>query len=194
MHHFEYRGDELACEGVPLRKIAETVGTPTYVYSYATLERHFKVFDEAFQGRKHIICFSMKANSNLAVLRAMVSWGAGVDIVSGGELYRALKVGADPKKIVFSGVGKREDEIEYAIRSGILAFNVEHLTGLFLLKMVALASMRDWLQQSVPGLLGLRQTHQVIHRCIQGLVGSGAIFIQAHGTPDIARQAVAIRS
>src|SRR5262249_23489852 len=114
-----------ACEGVPLRAIAERVGTPTYVYSYATLERHFKVFDDAFQGRKHIVCFSMKANSNLAVLRAMVSWGAGVDIVSGGELYRALKVGADPKKIVFSGVGKRDDEIEYAIRSGILAFNVE---------------------------------------------------------------------
>jgi diaminopimelate decarboxylase len=125
MHHFEYRGDELACEGVPLRTIAERVGTPTYVYSYATLERHFKVFDDAFQNRKHIICYSMKANSNLAVLRAMVSWGAGVDIVSGGELYRALKVGADPKKIVFSGVGKREEEIEYAIKSGILAFNVE---------------------------------------------------------------------
>ncbi len=125
MHHFDYRSDELYCEDVPLRKIAEQVGTPTYVYSYATLERHFKVFDQAFEKRPHVICFSMKANSNLAVLRAMVSWGAGVDIVSGGELYRALKVGADPKKIVFSGVGKREDEIEAAIRAGILAFNVE---------------------------------------------------------------------
>jgi diaminopimelate decarboxylase len=125
MHHFEYSGDDLACEGVPLRVIAEKVGTPTYVYSYATLERHFQVFDGAFGGQKHIVCFSMKANSNLAVLRAMVSWGAGVDIVSGGELYRALKVGADPKKIVFSGVGKRDDEIAYAIESGILAFNVE---------------------------------------------------------------------
>ena len=125
MHHFEYQGDDLSCEGVPLAKIAAEVGTPTYVYSQATLERHFKVFDDAFRGRKHIICFSMKANSNLAVLRAMVKWGAGVDIVSAGELFRALKVGADPKKIVFSGVGKREDEIESAIRAGILAFNVE---------------------------------------------------------------------
>jgi diaminopimelate decarboxylase len=131
MHHFDYRGDELYCEEVPLARIAEQVGTPAYVYSHATLERHFRVFDGALRatteprGRKHIVCFSMKANSNLAVLRAMVSWGAGVDIVSGGELYRALKVGADPKKIVFSGVGKRDDEIEYAIKSGILAFNVE---------------------------------------------------------------------
>jgi len=125
MHHFEYRGDDLFCEGVPLARIAEQVGTPAYVYSHATLERHFKVFDDAFAGRPHVVCFSMKANSNLAVLRAMVSWGAGVDIVSGGELFRALKVGADPKKIVFSGVGKREDEIEAAIRAGILAFNVE---------------------------------------------------------------------
>jgi diaminopimelate decarboxylase len=128
MHHFEYRGPDLYCEQVPLQRIAEQVGTPCYVYSLATLERHFRVFDGALgEGatRKHLICYSMKANSNLAVLRALVSWGAGVDTVSKGEIHRALKAGADPKKIVFSGVGKREDEIEYAIQAGILAFNVE---------------------------------------------------------------------
>jgi diaminopimelate decarboxylase len=125
MHFFDYRGDELCAEAVPLRAIAAEVGTPTYVYSHATIERHFKVFDAAFKRSKHVICYSMKANSNLAVLRAMVALGSGVDIVSGGELFRALRVGADPKKIVFSGVGKTEDEIEYALEAGILAFNVE---------------------------------------------------------------------
>ena len=125
MHHFEYKGDELYCEQVPLAKIAAEVGTPVYVYSHATLERHYKVFDSALGAHKHIICYSVKANSNLAVLRALVAMGAGVDTVSRGEIFRALKVGADPKKIVFSGVGKREDEIEYALEQGILAFNVE---------------------------------------------------------------------
>ena len=125
MHHFEYRGDELYAEDVPLGRIAEQVGTPTYVYSHATLTRHYRVFDEAFAGRPHTICYSMKANSSLGVLRARVALGAGVDIVSGGELYRALKVGADPRKIVFSGVGKRADEIAYALEAGILCFNVE---------------------------------------------------------------------
>src|SRR5947207_9858625 len=122
MHHFDYRDGELHCEDVPLARIAEQVGTPTYVYSYSTLARHYRVFDEAFAGSPHVICYSMKANSNLAVLRALVALGAGVDIVSGGELYRALRAGADAKKIVFSGVGKREEEIEYALESGILAF------------------------------------------------------------------------
>jgi diaminopimelate decarboxylase len=125
MHHFQYRGPELYCEDVALAKIAEEVGTPVYVYSHSTLERHFRVFDDALAGRPHMVCYSMKANSNLAVLRSLISWGAGVDTVSRGEIYRALKAGADPKKIVFSGVGKREDEIEYAIEVGILAFNVE---------------------------------------------------------------------
>src|SRR5437870_5816110 len=124
MHHFEYRGDALFAEGVPLSQIAEQVGTPTYVYSFSTIERHVRVFDAAFAGQKHLLCYSMKANSNLAVLRALTSLGAGVDIVSAGELYRALRAGADPKKIVFSGVGKRDDEIEYALETGILSFNV----------------------------------------------------------------------
>jgi diaminopimelate decarboxylase len=137
MNHFHYKGDELYCEDVPLREIAAKVGTPTYIYSQATIERHFRVFDEAFARRKHLICYSVKANSNLAVLRSLFALGAGADIVSGGELYRALRAGCDPKKIVFSGVGKREDEIETALESGILAFNVESEGELELIDRVA---------------------------------------------------------
>ena len=137
MNHFEYQGDRLFCEGVALDDIAAKVGTPTYVYSHATLERHFRVFDEAFTGIPHIVCFSVKANSNIAVLRAMVKWGAGMDIVSGGELHRALRAGADPQKIVFSGVGKREDEIEAGLRAGILCFNVESPGEIELIEKVA---------------------------------------------------------
>ena len=125
MNHFEYRNGEMFAEQVPLKRIAQEVGTPAYVYSLATLKRHFKVFDQAFAKVPHIVCFSVKANSNLALLRAFAKEGSGFDIVSGGELFRALKVGADPKKIVFSGVGKKKEEIEYALNSGILMFNVE---------------------------------------------------------------------
>jgi diaminopimelate decarboxylase len=125
MHFFEYKNHQLQCEGIPIQQIAEKVGTPFYLYSYHTLVRHFTVFDEAFKGIPHLICYSAKANSNLAFLRLFVNLGGGVDVVSGGELYRALKGGAAPQKIVFSGVGKREDEIEYALKTGILMFNVE---------------------------------------------------------------------
>jgi diaminopimelate decarboxylase len=125
MNHFEYRGGEMFAEEVPLKRIAREVGTPAYVYSLATLKRHFQVFDQAFASVPHIVCFSVKANSNLALLRAFAKQGSGFDIVSGGELFRALKAGGDPKKIVFSGVGKKKDEIEYALDAGILMFNVE---------------------------------------------------------------------
>lgn len=125
MNHFEYRNGEMFAEEVPLKRIAKEVGTPAYVYSLATLKRHYNVFDQAFAKVPHIVCFSIKANSNLALLRAFAKQGSGFDIVSGGELFRALKVGADPKKIVFSGVAKKKDEIEYALNSGILMFNVE---------------------------------------------------------------------
>jgi len=125
MHHFQLREGELYAEGVPLRKVAEEVGTPCYVYSLATLRRHYRVFDDAFAGIRHLICFSVKANSNLAVLRTFVREGSGFDIVSGGELFRALKAGADPARIVFSGVGKTRAEITAALRAGILMFNVE---------------------------------------------------------------------
>ena len=125
MNHFEYRNGEMFAEGVPVKPIAKEVGTPAYVYSLATLKRHFQVFDRAFSAVPHIVCFSVKANSNIALLRVFAKEGGGFDIVSGGELFRALRAAADPKKIVFSGVGKKKDEIEYALKSGILMFNVE---------------------------------------------------------------------
>jgi diaminopimelate decarboxylase len=125
MHFFEYKNHQLHCEDIPIQQIAEKVGTPFYLYSYHTLVRHFTVFDDAFKGIPHLVCYSAKANSNISLLRLFVDLGGGVDIVSGGELYRALKGGADPHKIVFSGVGKREDEIEYALKNDILMFNVE---------------------------------------------------------------------
>lgn len=137
MNYFEYRNGEMFAEGVPLKRVAREVGTPAYVYSLATLKRHFRVFDQAFAKARHIVCFSVKANSNLALLRAFAKEGSGFDIVSGGELYRALKVGADPKKIVFSGVGKKRQEIEYALNAGILMFNVESEEELFALNEIA---------------------------------------------------------
>ena len=137
MHFFEYKDHQLYCEGIPIQQIAEKVGTPFYLYSYQTLVRHFTVFDEAFKGIPHLICYSAKANSNLALLRLFVNLGGGVDVVSGGELYRALKGGADPRKIVYSGVGKREDEIEYALKTGILMLNVESSQELQVINEVA---------------------------------------------------------
>jgi diaminopimelate decarboxylase len=125
MHHFQYKGDELYAEEVAVKDIVAKVGSPVYIYSQATLERHFKAMDNAFASAAHTICYSVKANSNLAVLKTFINLGGGVDIVSGGELYRALLAGVDPKKVVYSGVGKRDDEIAYALESGILMFNVE---------------------------------------------------------------------
>src|SRR5919106_963665 len=125
MNHFQYRNREMFAEEVSLKRIAQEVGTPAYIYSLATLKRHYRVFDEAFAKVPHIVCFSVKANSNLALLRTFAKEGSGFDIVSGGELFRALKAGGDPKKIVFSGVGKKKEEIEYALATGILMFNVE---------------------------------------------------------------------
>lgn len=125
MHHFQYRNSELTCEDVPLEKIAREVGTPCYVYSHATLAHHFTVFDGAFVHVPHLTCFSVKANSNTAILSLFRTLGGGVDIVSGGELYRARKAGVPPERIVYSGVGKTHDEIDYALREGILMFNIE---------------------------------------------------------------------
>ena len=125
MHDFQYKKDELYCEEIPISAIADSVGTPFYLYSYNTLLNHFKVFDSAFSSVQHLVCFSVKANSNIAVLKTLINQGGGVDIVSGGELFRALMAGADPKKIVYSGVGKRVDEIEFALQTDILMFNIE---------------------------------------------------------------------
>jgi len=125
MHYFEYLKDELYCEEVPISKIAKTVGTPAYVYSYKTLKRHFQVFDNAFKGIPHIICYSCKANSNLAVLAIMGRLGGGIDIVSEGELYRALSAGIPAEKIVYSGAGKTVNEIKAAINAKTLMINIE---------------------------------------------------------------------
>lgn len=137
MNHFHYQGDELYCEDVALADIAEAVGTPVYVYSHATFTRHFQVFDQALAGIKHLICFSVKANSNIAVLNLLGNLGAGADIVSGGELYRVLRAGGNPKTIVFSGVGKTAAEIRQALEAGILMFNVESREELTLINRVA---------------------------------------------------------
>lgn len=125
MHHFNYHQDELYCEGIPLRRLAAAVGTPCYVYSHATLCQHFTVFDQAFAEVPHVICFSAKSNSNIAVLNLIGSLGGGVDIVSGGELFRARRAGIPAERIVYSGVGKTEEEIDYALNEGILMFNIE---------------------------------------------------------------------
>ncbi|MGB7912000.1 MAG: diaminopimelate decarboxylase [Desulfobaccales bacterium] len=125
MHHFNYQAGELYCENVPVRLIAARVGTPFYLYSAATLEHHFRVFTAAFQGFPHIVCFAVKANANLAILRLLARQGCGADIVSGGELRRALAAGVEPGRIVYSGVGKRPEEIRAALKAGILLFNME---------------------------------------------------------------------
>ncbi len=137
MHHFHYRGDDLYCEDVPIARIASEVGTPLYVYSQATLTRHFRVFDEAFARVPHLVCFAMKANANLAVLKLFSDLGGGLDVVSGGELYRGLKSGVPPQRIVYAGVGKSRDEIAYALKSDILMFNAESAQELQLINEVA---------------------------------------------------------
>jgi diaminopimelate decarboxylase len=125
MHDFDYKNGELCCENVAIRTIAQRTGTPFYCYSSNTLANHFRAFDRAFAGVPHLICFAVKSNPASAVLRLLGREGSGADIVSGGELFRALRAGIDPKKIVYAGVGKRRDEIEYALKMDILMFNVE---------------------------------------------------------------------
>ena len=137
MHYFDYKNDELYCEDVPIAEIADAVGTPCYVYSYKTIERHFLVFDRAFKDTPHMTCYSCKANSNIAVLRLMGKLGGGTDIVSGGELFRALRAGIPAQKIVFSGVGKTDDEIRSAIKANILMMNVESAGELDAIRRVA---------------------------------------------------------
>jgi diaminopimelate decarboxylase len=125
MHHFKYRENVLFCEEVPIPEIAATTGTPFYLYSHATLTRHFQAFSKAFEGVDHLICYSAKANTNLAVLKLFADLGCGLDIVSGGELYRGVKAGFLPQRVVYSGVGKSVDEIDAALAQGIMMFNVE---------------------------------------------------------------------
>lgn len=125
MDYFEYRNGELFCEDVPVKAVARKVGTPFYLYSYGTFERHFRVFDGAFADMPHLVCYSLKANSNGALVRTVAKLGGGADIVSGGELYRALEAGIPAERIVYSGVGKSAGELRYAIEAGIRMINIE---------------------------------------------------------------------
>lgn len=137
MHDFEYHQGELYCEQVPISRIAKEVGTPCYVYSHSTLIRHFRAYDSAFKNIPHVIAFAMKSNSNLAILSLMAKEGSGVDIVSGGELFRALRSGVPASKIVFAGVGKTADEIREALKADILMFNIESSAELQAIQAVA---------------------------------------------------------
>lgn len=137
MNFFNYVGDELYVEDVPVKRLADEFGTPLYIYSARTLRHHFKVFDDAFGDVKHLICFAMKSNSNLGVLKLFAEMGAGFDIVSGGELFRAIKAGAPGDKIVYSGVGKTTDEITQALKDDILMFNVESFEELKVINEIA---------------------------------------------------------
>ena len=125
MHDFKYAGRALQCEGVPIESLAKQFGTPLYVYSEHTLTDHFQKLDRALAPVDHLICYAIKANSNLAVLRTLGRQGSGFDVVSEGELRRVIAAGGDPGKCVFAGVGKSEDEIRYALKQGIYSFNVE---------------------------------------------------------------------
>jgi diaminopimelate decarboxylase len=137
MNHFDYRNGVLHAEAVSLAELADAVGTPFYCYSTATLERHYRVFSEAFAGEKALVCYAMKANSNQSVLRTLAKLGAGADVVSGGELKRALAAGIPPERIVFSGIGKTEAEIRAALAADILCLNVESEPELELLSALA---------------------------------------------------------
>ncbi|MFA5361954.1 MAG: diaminopimelate decarboxylase [Candidatus Omnitrophota bacterium] len=137
MHDFIYRGGTLYCEKIKIGDLAERYGTPLYIYSYRTLTGHFLKLQRAFSDIRPLICYSVKANSNLAILKALVEQGAGLDIVSGGELYRALKAGCPPERIVYASVGKTAPEIEEAIRRKILFFNVESLPELETINRIA---------------------------------------------------------
>lgn len=137
MNHFDRRDGALYAEDVPIAAIAEAVGTPFYVYATATIERHYRVFAEAFADREATVLYSLKANGNLAVVRTLARLGAGADVVSGGELYRALAAGVPPERIVFSGVGKTDDEMAFGVKTGILQFNVESLDEIAALDAVA---------------------------------------------------------
>jgi diaminopimelate decarboxylase len=125
MHSFRYVGNKLFCEGVSVESLVKEHGTPLYVYSQRTLADHFQKLDRAMNGVDHLVCYAMKSNSNLAVLRTLADLGGGFDIVSAGELQRVIAAGGDPRKCVFAGVGKTEAEIEYALRKGVYSFNVE---------------------------------------------------------------------
>jgi diaminopimelate decarboxylase len=140
LDHFNYQNDgRLFVEGLPVEQVIKKAGTPAYIYSRATIERHWQAFDSAAGKHPHLICYAVKANSNLAVLNIMARMGSGFDIVSVGELMRVIQAGGDPKKIVFSGVGKTEIEISAALQANIMCFNVESISELYRINSVAKA-------------------------------------------------------
>ncbi len=137
MNHFQRKHGVLHAESIPMEKLAERYGTPLYVYSTATLTRHWKVLHRSLAGLRHVVCYAVKANSNLAVLSLFARLGSGFDIVSGGELFRVLRAGGDPRKVVFSGVGKTEEEIAFALEAGLRVLNVESAPELARISIVA---------------------------------------------------------
>ncbi len=191
MNHFNYKNGLLHCEDIPLSAIAEAVGTPFYVYSSATLSRHFKAVDEAFSDIKHITCFAVKSCSNIAILNLFSSLGGGADIVSGGELFRALRAGVEPQKIVYSGVGKTVEELRYALNSRILMFNVESVQELQALQETAAA-----LGCTAPVALRINpnvdpKTHAYISTGLARnkfgipVAEAAKIYVEARGMPNI---------
>src|SRR5262249_48907614 len=139
MNPFRYHDGRLSCEATPLDRIADAVGTPTYVYSAGAIASIYRAYDEALAGLPHLVCYAVKANMNLAVLGLLARLGAGADVVSGGELYRALRAGFEPRRIVFAGVGKTRDEIREGLKADVLAFNVESAAELRTIDEVARA-------------------------------------------------------
>ena len=125
MHYFGYKGSKFYCEGVSIESLVKKYGSPLYIYSQRTITEHYQKLDRAMAPVDHLICFAMKSNSNMGVLRTISGLGGGFDIVSGGELQRAMAAGGDPHKCVFAGVGKTEEEIEFALKKGVYAFNAE---------------------------------------------------------------------
>ena len=181
---WSFRKGQLFCEKTPLAAIARRYGTPVYVYSYRHLTRRFREMDQAWRSRKHLICFSLKSNSNLAVARALVSRGAGVDVVSGGELSRAIRAGAPPEKIVFSGVGKTAPEIKAALQAGVCFLTVESFPELELINEIA----RD-LRQLAP--VALRVTPDVdphTHRYITTGKAENKFGLDLSTVPDFYRE------
>ena len=143
MDYFSYKNNKLYCEDVDLQEIAKECGTPCYVYSKKTLERHVEVYKNAFKTKDNLICFSVKSLSNISILELINKKGCGFDVVSGGELRRALHVGADPKKIIFSGVGKSYEEILLGVQNNILSFNIESEAEVYSCLLYTSPSPRD---------------------------------------------------
>ncbi|MDH4027831.1 MAG: diaminopimelate decarboxylase, partial [Nitrospirota bacterium] len=159
MHYFKYKNSELYAEDIPVREIAERVGTPVYIYSQRTFLQHLNAYKDAFNGYPNTICYALKSNTNGAILRLLAKNGCGADVVSGGELHLALKAGIPPEKIVYAGVGKTEEEISRALKARILMFNIESSD-----EMIAIDRIAGRLKLSAPVALRVNpdidpQTH-----------------------------------